>query len=162
MEEKESSIKEKINDYKNKHFYWPYFIKLNQFNKIINNKKHFVRLGLTSKNNLTFEYYNEDDPNNTFHKTSLDFTQILNLNNIFNSRKNIEEIYTDIYEIFNKNNYDIKYPDDSKDSIIFLVLLFGKNEIIITLNKEKITFLNEYNCELNEFIKLISLLLYLG
>ena len=86
---------------------------------------------------------------------------IYNLNDIFKSWKNIEEIYTNIYEILNKNNYNIIYPDDSNDSKIFLVLLYEKNEISITLNKEKITFLNEYNCELNEFINLISFSLYL-
>ena len=47
----------------------------------------------------------------------------------------------------NKENYDIKLSEQ-----IMLVLLIDKNEINIKLKKGKISFENEYNYELNEFI----------
>ena len=154
MKEKEPSIIDLINSNKNKNIYWPYIIKLNQFNKIINDKKISIRLGLTSENNLFLEYYREEDPNNSFYKTSLNISEIQNINAIFKSKQKIEEIYDDIYEVLNKQNFDIKYPDnpDESNKTIFLVLLYDKKEINITLNKEKISFLNEYNYELNDFI----------
>ena len=154
MKEKEPSMIDLINSNKNKNIYWPYIIKLNQFNKIINDKKISIRLGLTSENNLFLEYYREEDPNNSFYKTSLNISEIQNINAIFKSKQKIEEIYDDIYEVLNKQNFDIKYPDnpDESNKTIFLVLLYDKKEINITLNKEKISFLNEYNYELNDFI----------
>ena len=56
-------------------------------------------------------------------------------------------MYNFIYDILNKENYDIKLSEQ-----IMLVLLIDKNEINIKLKKGKISFENEYNYELNEFI----------
>ena len=148
MEKKETNMKDFLDSTKNAKIYWPYLIKLNQFTKVINNTNNFIRLGLTSENNLTIEYFKEEEPNNSFHKTSLNISEIHNLNDIFKSKKVIEEIYNYIYAILDKQNYEIKFSDDK----IILVLLYDKNEINISLKKEKISFLNEYNYELNEFI----------
>ena len=127
---------------------WPYLVKLNQFTKNINEKKKYIKLGLTRENNLNIEFYEEEDPINTFHKASLNLTDIQNLNDIFRPLKSINEVYNFIYDILNKENYDIKLSDEQ----IILVLLIDKNEIHINLKKEKISFVNEYNYELNELI----------
>ena len=149
MEGKESSFKElsKICPKQN----IPYLIKLNQFNKKINNKNYYIRLGLTSTNNLNIEYFIEDDQSGTFHKASLNINELHKLNKAFESKKNIDEIYNDIYELLQKDNFDIKSPSNSDTSLI-ITLIYNNENINITLNKEKISFINEYNFEVNEFI----------
>ena len=151
MEERESSDKNLSNANKNQNIYWPYLIKLNQFNKNINNKNNCIRIGLTSKKNLNIEFYYEEDPNNSFHKNSLNISEIQNINDIFKSKKNMDEIYNFIFEILFIGEFDIKNSNKSKDEIL-LLLFYNKNEINITLKKEKISFVNEYNYELNGFI----------
>jgi hypothetical protein len=63
--------------------------------------------------------------------------------------KNINEIYSNIFEVLNKGGFNIDFSNS--DSII-LVLLCDKKEIKINLNKQNISFINEYSYELNEFI----------
>ena len=146
MEKKDS------NDLKiNENIYFPYLIKLNQFTKIINNKKYYIRLGLTSKNNISFEYYDKEDLINSYYILSLNAEEIYKLNDNFKSKKNLDELYNYISDILNKGNFDIKFSNQLNNQCL-LVLLDNKDEISITLNKGKISFLNEYNNELNDFI----------
>ena len=148
MEKINSNFKDLLKTNKNEFICWPNLVKMNQFTKIINAINNCIRLGLTSENFLNIEYYKKEEPINTFHKTSLNLANIQNLYEIFKSKKTIDEIYNFIYNILDKENYDLKFSDEQ----IILVLFYDKNEINISLKKEKKTFINEYNYELNEFI----------
>jgi hypothetical protein len=148
MDNKDSSSKDFTDTYQKQNIYFPYFIKLNQFSKMINNQKNAIRLGLSSNNNLIIEYYIENDPNNTFHKIALNIKDAYNLNKIFEPKKSIEEVYNDIYDILQKGDFDIKYHNESNNTIN-IILFKDKENINIILNRIKISLVNEYNFELN-------------
>ena len=134
----ESIIKDSNEVSKTNNIYWPYLIELKTFNKIINDKNNYIRLGLTSSNKINIECYNDEDLNNTYHKSSFNITEIQNLNDCFKSQKDIKEIYNNIIEILNKGEFDIKFSNTS----ISLILISNQKEVNINLNKEKISFLN--------------------
>ena len=147
----ESSIDKPKNINKAESNYWPYLIKLNQFNKIIKDKNIFIRLGLSSSSQVLFQYYTKEDPKTSLYKLSLNIKELYDLDDYFKSMKTIDEVYTNIFEVLNKGGFNIEFSNSNSDSIA-LVLLCDKKEIKINLNKQNISFLNEYDCELNEFI----------
>ena len=129
--------------------YWPYLIKLNQFNKISKDKRHFISLGLTSMSKILFEYYANEAPNHSLYKSSLNIMELYDLDDYFKNMKNIDEIYIKISEVLNKGEFNIETLNS--DTII-LILFCDKKELKINLNKQKFSFINENSCELNEFI----------
>ncbi len=151
MDGKDSSLKDFNDSCQKQNNYFPYFIKLNQFNKTINDQKNTIRLGLTSKNDLIIEYFIENDPSNTFHKLSIDIKGAQKLNKIFEQKNSLDEIYNVFYDFLQNGNLDIKHPNESNNTLN-LILHKNKENVNIILNKEKISFINEYNYELNEMI----------
>ena len=151
MDGKDSSLKNFTNSCQKQNNYFPYFIKLNQFTKTINDQKNTIRLGLTSKNDLIIEYFIENDPSNTFHKLSIDIKEAQKLNKIFEQKNSLDEIYNVFYDFLQNGNLDIKHPNESNNTLN-LILHRNKENFNIILNKEKISFINEYNYELNEII----------
>mgnify|MGYP002624831180 CR=1 FL=1 len=129
--------------------YWPYLIKLNQFNTIIKGKTKSIRFGLTSSSKILFEYYDNEAPDHSLYKSSLNIMELYNLDDYFKRMKNVEEIYTNISEVLNKGEFNIAFLNSD---IIILILVCGKKEFKINLNKQKLPFMNENSYELNEII----------
>jgi hypothetical protein len=129
--------------------YWPYLIKLNQFNKIIKDKANSIRLGLTSTSKILFEYYANEALNHSLYKSSLSIMELYDLDDYFKSMKSIDEIYIYISEILDKGEFNI---ESLNSDTIILILVCDKKEFKINLNKQINSFMNENICELNEFI----------
>ena len=148
-----SSIEKPESINKSESNYWPYLIKLNQFNKIIKDKTYLIRLGLTSTSKILFEYYPKEDPNHSLYKLSLSMMELYDLDDYFKSMKNIDEIYINISEVLNKGKFNIESL--TSDTSI-LVLVYDKKEFKINLNKQKFSFINENSFELNEFFNQLN------
>ena len=147
MEDQKQSLNDKFN--------FPNLLKINRYEKkvtIISEKKenYLLNIKLLTKMKLIFEVYSEENPMNLYFKSTLTLNELNNLHSYFTSYNNINDIYKLINDIVNKGNYEIKFEDNSKTKIT-LILDINNENIIINLNKEKITF--EPNIkELNEFI----------
>ena len=144
-----SSIEKPESISKSEPNYWPYLIKLNQFNKITKDKKHFIRLGLTSTSNILLEYYDNEAPNHSLYKSSLNIMELYDLHDYFKSMKTIDEIYINISEALNRGKFNI---ESLNSDTIILIFVCDKKEFKINLNKQRFSFINENSCELNEFI----------
>jgi len=140
----------------------PNIIKMNKYKKILNNilqeketinSNYCLIIKLSSQNQLIIEIYSEENPTNKHFKSTLTLKELNKFHSYFKSYNNINEAYESINDIIKKDNYDMGF-EGNQNSIINLILIVNNEQIKISLNEEKIPFIQN-DLELNEFINLL-------
>ena len=140
---------------------YPNLIKFDRYYKRVENvitrekaaidNVYVFNIKLLPNNEIMFEVYSEEKPTLFYYKLNVTIDELKNAVPLFQSKKNINEIYDEINKIINKNNYELKFEDPSYKKIV--IFLFINNEQVkISLPKEKIEFETNYN-ELKELYK---------
>ena len=115
------------------------------------NDVYIFNIKVASQNNLIFEVYSEEKPTSLYYKLNLSIDQLKKLSGLFQSKRNINEIYDLINYIISQNSYEIKFENSSNKAIV-IILYADKEQIKIILPKEKIIFESNYY-ELYELYK---------
>ena len=112
---------------------------------------YVFNIKLLLNNEIMFEVYSEEKPTLFYYKSKVTIGELKNSVPLFQSKNNINEIYDEINNIINKNNYELKFEDPSYKNIV-IFLLINNEQVKISLPKEKIEFESNYN-ELKEQYK---------
>ena len=119
-----------------------------KYKEFYNINEYYIKLGLMKNNEITFTLYNMKILDSIKYHINLNIKEIYNLSKLFKIYDRAEEIYENIINIIEGNNYKII---KQKNNIILFLYLFDifqkKNEVQIILNKED---------DKNEYLKILS------